>query len=142
MRSPGAFLEIGCFSGSDYTLDLVKAAGNYTGVELSKAACVSLRRKIAENGAGDRATVVCGDFLEFQPGRKFDLIYAHGVLHHFQNPEPLFARIRDLIATMAGRCSSNQWPSTRCFVRFVPCIARFNRTQPGNGRFVTRRSVR
>jgi SAM-dependent methyltransferase len=97
-KAGGSFLEIGCFSGSDYTLDLVKAAGNYTGVELSKAACASLRRKIAENGAGDRATVVCGDFLEFQPGRKFDLIYAHGVLHHFQNPEPLFARIRDLIA--------------------------------------------
>ena len=39
-----------------------------------------------------------GIFSRYAPDRKFDFIYAHGVLHHFENPVPLFSRIRNLIA--------------------------------------------
>ena len=94
----GSFLEIGCYSGNTYTFDLINAAGDYTGVELSKAACLSLRQKVEARNQSSKATIVHGDFLEYKPDRRFDFIYAHGVLHHFENPEPLFARIRDLIA--------------------------------------------
>jgi SAM-dependent methyltransferase len=97
-KSGGNFLEIGCFSGSDYTFDLIDAAGTYTGIELSSAASTALRRKIDARGLSSKAAVICGDFLEYEPNRKFDLIYAHGVLHHFENPEPLFTRIRHLVA--------------------------------------------
>jgi SAM-dependent methyltransferase len=97
-RRGGRFLEIGCHHGGDYTFDLIDTSSEYVGIELSPAACVALKRKVAEYGAAGKATIVCGDFLEFNPGYKFDLIYAHGVLHHFENPDPLFARIRQLIA--------------------------------------------
>jgi SAM-dependent methyltransferase len=97
-RAGGSFLEIGCFSGSDYTFDLIDIAGDYTGIELSGAACVALQKKMKDNGVPGKASVVCGDFLAYQRDRRFDIIYAHGVLHHFENPEPLFVRIRDLIA--------------------------------------------
>ena len=97
-KAAGSFLEIGCFSGSDYTFDLLHAASRYTGIELSSAACNSLRQKIKSKNLSDKATIVCGDVLEYQPKCKFDLVYAHGVLHHFENPAPLFAGIRELIA--------------------------------------------
>ena len=97
-KAGGSFLEIGCFSGSDYTFDLIEAAGDYTGIELSSAASAALQNKMEAKGVSGKASVVCGDFLLYKRERKFDLIYAHGVLHHFENPEPLFARIRDLIA--------------------------------------------
>lgn len=97
-KAGGNFLEIGCFSGSDYTFDLIASADAYTGIELSPKACESLRHKISDLGASAKAKVLCGDFLEFDPGHKFDFVYAHGVLHHFENPAPLFARLRNLIA--------------------------------------------
>lgn len=96
-KAGGSFLEIGCFSGSAYTFDLIDAARDYTGVELSSAACASLRQKIDSRGCAAKAAVVCGDFLEYEPQRKFDFVYAHGVLHHFENPGPLFNKIRALV---------------------------------------------
>jgi SAM-dependent methyltransferase len=97
-KGGGSFLEIGCFSGSAYTFDLISAAGDYTGIELSDAACSSLRRKVEDRNQSSKAEIVHGDVLEYKPDRKFDFIYAHGVLHHFENPQPLFSKIRDLIA--------------------------------------------
>lgn len=97
-KAGGSFLEIGCFSGSEYTFDLMKASGNFTGVELSSSACASLRERISAEESSHNAEVICGDILEYAPGRQFDFVYAHGVLHHFENPGPLFAKIRNLIA--------------------------------------------
>jgi SAM-dependent methyltransferase len=97
-KAGGRFLEIGCQHGSIYTFDLIEASGNFTGVELSSLSCDALRRKIADRGLSHKATIICGDLLEFEPDRKFDFIYANGVLHHFENPDPLFAKIRRLLA--------------------------------------------
>jgi SAM-dependent methyltransferase len=97
-KSGGSFLEIGCYSGSAYTFDLISAAGDYTGIELSSAACASLRQKVEARGCSEKAAIVCGDFLEYEPERKFDFVYAHGVLHHFENPGPLFSKIRSIMA--------------------------------------------
>ena len=96
-KAGGNFLEIGCFNGSRYTFELIDAAGDYTGVELSSAASASLRQKIADRGQSTKANIVCGDFLDYTPNHKFDFICTHGVLHHFENPELLFAKIRTLI---------------------------------------------
>jgi SAM-dependent methyltransferase len=96
-KSGGSFLEIGCFSGSAYTFDLIEAAGDYTGIELSSAACSSLRQKVGSRGQSSKARIVCGDVLEYEYNHRFDFIYAHGVLHHFENPYPLFAKLRNLI---------------------------------------------
>jgi SAM-dependent methyltransferase len=97
-KQGGNFLEIGCFSGSPYTFDLIDAAGAFTGIDLSGVACDSLREKIATQELSRKARIICGDFLEYAPERQFDFIYAHGVLHHFGNPEPLFSNIRNRLS--------------------------------------------
>ena len=66
-KAGGNFLEIGCFNGSRYTFELIDAAGDYTGVELSSAASASLRQKIADRGQSTKANIVCGDFLDTRP---------------------------------------------------------------------------
>ena len=67
-KAGGCFLEIGCFSGSDYTFELIDAADHYVGIELSEAACSSLRRKVEFRGQANKAEIVCGDFLEVRAG--------------------------------------------------------------------------
>jgi SAM-dependent methyltransferase len=93
----GVFLELGCFSGSPSTMRLARAAGSYLGIDLSPRAVACLNGKFADAGLGDRARAVAGDFLLMDESRKFDLIYAHGVLHHFRDPEPLFTKLATLL---------------------------------------------
>jgi SAM-dependent methyltransferase len=96
-KAGGRFLELGCFSGSPSTFLLAEAAGEYLGVELSPKAVEALNGKFMARGIGGKARAVAVDFLTFESAEKFDLIYAHGVLHHFENPEPLFERIQALL---------------------------------------------
>jgi SAM-dependent methyltransferase len=94
----GHFLEIGCFRGSQFAFKMIEASGSYLGVELSSKAASFFQSKIDAAGLGHKAKVLATDFLRLEPDRKFDLIFAHGVLHHFANPEPVFAKIHELLA--------------------------------------------
>jgi len=93
----GDYLELGCFSGSPSTFPLVAAAGRYTGIELSPRAVGELNRKLAAQGLAGKARAIAGDFLAMGESEKFDLIYAHGVLHHFENPTPLFQKLAAIL---------------------------------------------
>ena len=95
-RAGGDFLELGCFSGSPSTFLLAETAGSYLGVELSPLAVRSLNEKFTARGIAHKAAARAVDFLTLDEGRKFDLIYAHGVLHHFENPAPLFTKLAAL----------------------------------------------
>lgn len=95
-KKGGDFLELGCFSGSPSTFLLCEASGSYLGVELSPLAVEALNKKFAQRGLAEKAKAVALDFLTMSEERKFDLIYAHGVLHHFENPEPLFKKLAAL----------------------------------------------
>lgn len=95
-KKGGDFLELGCFSGSPSTFLLAEAAGAYLGVELSPLAVESLNRKFEAKGLASKAQALAIDFLTMPEERKFDLIYAHGVLHHFENPAPLFRKLAAL----------------------------------------------
>ncbi len=89
----GDFLEVGCFSGSPFTMQLVEHAGHYLGVELSPKAVGALNDKFQQMGVEAKAKAQACDFLTMSEDRKFDLIYAHGVLHHFENPKLLFEKL-------------------------------------------------
>jgi SAM-dependent methyltransferase len=96
-KAGGVFLEVGCFSGSEFTFDLADRAGHYVGVELSEKAAVALREKFRGAGLTHKAEVISGDFLLLPEERRFDLIYAHGVLHHFQGFDTLFQKLARLL---------------------------------------------
>jgi SAM-dependent methyltransferase len=89
----GDFLEVGCFSGSADTMQLVHHSRTYLGVELSPKAVEALNEKFASRSLEKKASAISCDFLTMSVDRKFDLIYAHGVLHHFENSEALFSRL-------------------------------------------------
>lgn len=96
-RRAGRFLELGCFSGSPATFALAEASGSYFGIELSPLAVADLNRKFAAEGLAAKAHAEARDFLLMDETSRFDLIYAHGVLHHFENPAPLFDKLAALL---------------------------------------------
>lgn len=93
----GDFLEVGCFRGSKFGLKMIEASRSYLGVELSPKAAEVYRSKIADAGLSHKAEIIAGDFLRLPGDQKFDLVFAHGVLHHFANPEPVFEKIASLL---------------------------------------------
>lgn len=96
-KAGGEFLEVGCFSGSPSTVQLARAAAIYRGIELSPLAVSRLNERFAEEGLQHKARAESGDFLLIDEKQKYDLIYAHGVLHHFENPEPVFEKLARLL---------------------------------------------
>jgi SAM-dependent methyltransferase len=96
-KKGGVFLELGCFSGSEFTFDLAERAGRYVGVELSDKAAQALRDKFASASLTHKTEVIAGDFLLLPTTTRFDLVYAHGVLHHFQGFEALFDKLAQLM---------------------------------------------
>jgi len=93
----GNFLEIGCFRGTRSSWPLIEGAGNYMGIDLSSKAVEALNVKITKEGLDLKAKAHAIDLLEINVDVKYDLVFAHGVLHHFENPEPLFNKISDLL---------------------------------------------
>lgn len=96
-KAGGEFLEVGCFSGSPSTFELAHAASIYHGIELSPMAVARLNERFSKEGLQEKARAEAGDFLLMDEKQKYDLIYAHGVLHHFENPEPVFEKLARLL---------------------------------------------
>ena len=96
-KQGGTILEIGCFSGSHFTFPLIDLAGQYYGIELSPKAVESLNSQIALKNLAHKARAVVGDLLETNEMPLFDVLHAHAVLHHFENPVPLFEKLRRLM---------------------------------------------
>lgn len=94
----GSSLELGCFRGTYFTDELIEASNRYVGIDLSAKAVEALNGKIQNLNLQNKAMAVSEDFLTFSEDIKFDLIYAHGVLHHFENSEPLFEKISNLLS--------------------------------------------
>lgn len=88
-------LDLGCFTGNPLSLWLAERAGEYVGVDLAEPAVTALNAKLAHL---DRAKAVAADILdpEIDWGR-FDLIYARSVLHHFEDPRLISARLAALL---------------------------------------------
>jgi 2-polyprenyl-3-methyl-5-hydroxy-6-metoxy-1,4-benzoquinol methylase len=95
-KAGGSCLEIGCFSGSSLTMPLAAMSASFTGVELSPKAVEVLNRRFKDSGLAAKAKAVAVDFLALDESSQYDIIYTSGVLHHFENPVPLFEKISRL----------------------------------------------
>lgn len=91
-------LDLGCYAGNFLSMHVARQAKEYVGIDLSDHAIDKLNKKlIAENLTNAKAISV--DFFsdDFKEG-PFDLIYAMGVLHHFENFELLADRLNEKLA--------------------------------------------
>lgn len=99
LREGDSVLDIGCGPGS-ITLDLaeiVGPSGRVVGVDFAADAITAARAAAASRGDG-RTQFVVGDVLDLdQPPESFDVVHAHQVLQHLEDP---VAALR----AMAGYC--------------------------------------
>jgi ubiquinone/menaquinone biosynthesis C-methylase UbiE len=88
-------LEVGCGIATD-GLNFARAGARYTGVDQSPHALDLARRRFAlEHVRGDFATAQAFD-LPFAED-SFDLVFSHGVIHHFANAEDAVSEFRRVL---------------------------------------------
>lgn len=88
-------LDLGCYRGNVLSLYLAENAKEYIGIDLSDVGIAKLSEKIKELGYPN-AKAVAVDFLSSEFADKdFDIIYAYGVLHHFENPDILISKLNE-----------------------------------------------
>jgi SAM-dependent methyltransferase len=89
-------LDLGCFEGNNLSLYLAQHSKRYIALDLSDIAINKLaeRLKPYPNAVAIAADFLSVDFAETD----FDLIYAYGVLHHFQNTDVLIAKLDEKLA--------------------------------------------
>lgn len=93
----GRFLEIGCFRGTRYSDPIIECAGSYTGIDLSSNAIAAFQETVNQDGRASKVELISGDLLKHTPEEKYDVLFAHGVLHHFESPKLLFEHLDSLI---------------------------------------------
>ncbi|WP_234423141.1 class I SAM-dependent methyltransferase [Flavobacterium sp. RSP49] len=86
-------LDLGCYSGNYWSLYLAENAKEYLGIDLSDVAIEKLneRLKPLPNAKAETVDFLCDDFTQ----NGFDLIYAYGVLHHFENANILIDKLNE-----------------------------------------------
>lgn len=90
-------LDLGCFSGNNLSLYLAENSREYIGLDLSDLAIAKLNDRLKDIPT---AKAIAADFLSETdfPDKDFDVIYAYGVLHHFQNPDVLIKKLNEKLA--------------------------------------------
>ncbi len=89
-------LDLGCFSGNYWSIYLAEHSKEYLGIDLSEVGISKLNDRLVHFANAKAKTI---DFLsaEFTES-DYDLIYAYGVLHHFENREILIEKLNEKLA--------------------------------------------
>ena len=86
-------LDLGCLRGNTLSLYMAENAKEYIGIDLSDVATNDLQKKLdtldVKNAKAKAVDFLSDDFTDLN----FDLIYAFGVLHHFENFDVLLERL-------------------------------------------------
>ncbi len=77
MEETDELLDLGTGHGVIPILLSIKPFRAITAVELQPALCDLARRNVALNGLGGRIEVIQADFLQFRPGRRFDIVFSN-----------------------------------------------------------------
>ncbi|RAJ25214.1 methyltransferase family protein [Gelidibacter algens] len=89
-------LDLGCYAGNHHSRYLAENSKQYLGLDLSKVGIDILNKNLAHIPSG---VGVVQDFLsESFTEKDFDLIYAYGVLHHFENIDLLISKLNEKLA--------------------------------------------
>ena len=88
-------LDLGCHRGNYLSIYMAKNSQEYVGIDLSSTAIDELKQKLI-NADCQGFEVQAVDFLsdQFEHG-DFDIIYAYGVMHHFENVDVLIERLKE-----------------------------------------------
>lgn len=88
-------LDLGCLRGNALSIHMAKNAKEYIGIDLSDIAILDLNNRLNNENCFN-AKGIAMDFLspEFTD-TDFDIIYAYGVLHHFENFEILISKLNE-----------------------------------------------
>jgi len=89
-------LDLGCFEGNHFSLFLAENSKKYVAIDLSDIAINKLKKRIEpyKNAKALAIDFLSDDFKE----KDFDLIYAFGVLHHFENTKLLIEKLNEKLS--------------------------------------------
>jgi SAM-dependent methyltransferase len=90
-------LDLGCFSGNYWSMYLAEHSKEYLGIDLSAIAIEKLNERLKPfpNAKAVAIDFLSTDFIE----KDFDLIYAYGVLHHFENTPILIDKLNEKLTS-------------------------------------------
>jgi SAM-dependent methyltransferase len=90
-------LEVGCGIGTD-AVNFARAGAIYTAIELSSVSLDLVRKRFAAYGLNGHLLAGDAENLPDQlSGKKYDLVYSFGVLHHTPNPDIAVQSIRKVM---------------------------------------------
>lgn len=91
-------LDLGCLRGNALSFYMAEHAAQYIGIDLSEEAIQILQGRLEEKKYPNASTIAI-DFLSptFEE-HNFDVIYAYGVLHHFENFDLLIKKLNEKLS--------------------------------------------
>jgi 2-polyprenyl-3-methyl-5-hydroxy-6-metoxy-1,4-benzoquinol methylase len=108
-------LDLGCLRGNRLSIYMATHAKRYIGIDLSTEGIAILNDKLKAANAPASATAITMDFLSPEFDEKdFDIVYAYGVMHHFEFFEAFLEKIKEKLKP-GGRVISydpteTSWP--------------------------------
>jgi 2-polyprenyl-3-methyl-5-hydroxy-6-metoxy-1,4-benzoquinol methylase len=90
-------LDFGCYSGNDLSLYIAENSKSYLGLDLSETAIAELNQSLRDRNISNANAIACDILSENFQERKFDIIYAKSVFHHFEHMEVFLKRIHELL---------------------------------------------